>query len=235
MKSSKKFQHLDLFQVPDLKTQEIYGKRHYITPEGEKYPSITTVLGAEDKPWLENWRTVLGPAKADAETKRCAQRGTEMHEMIEMFLSNKEFDERTYKRENVQMFNQMKPYLNKINNIMCLETPLYSDTLKVAGRVDCIAEYDGIPCVIDFKTSNKAKTADQISGYKKQAAFYACAFNEMFDQDVDDYAIMISVERVIVPMVFRGKVDDELAGLIKQVKFYRNKYHLGPLLTGKDK
>jgi ATP-dependent exoDNAse (exonuclease V) beta subunit len=44
-----------------------------------------------------------------------------------------------------------------MNNVYAQEVPLYSDQLKVAGRVDLIAEWGGQLAIVDFKTSRKPK------------------------------------------------------------------------------
>ena len=143
---------------PELRVeQSATGKRFYVTPEDNKYPSITTMLGHKEKPWLNEWKTMLGPDKAAKETKRCADRGTAIHEMAEKYLDNEEGFTKGYASEYVRGFNQLKMRLNRVNNIRLQEAALYSDTLKLAGRVDCIGEYDGVLSVVDFKTSNNNK------------------------------------------------------------------------------
>jgi hypothetical protein len=91
-------------------------------------------------------------------------------------------------------FGSLKPYLNRINNIHCLETQLYSDYLQVAGTVDCIAEYDGRLSVIDFKTSKRMKSRDDIHGYFMQTAAYAVMFEERTKIPVDTLVILMSVD-----------------------------------------
>ena len=115
----------------------VYGKRFYTTPDGEKYPSITTILGSGPKPWLDAWKASLGKEKADKETQRCADRGTSLHDMVEKYLKNVEDPTDGHDRANVGLFNQIKMQLrSRVGEIRAQEITLYRHTLKVAGRVD---------------------------------------------------------------------------------------------------
>ena len=163
-----RFTHTNVPQFEELDAKIVNSLRWYTTPSGKKYPSVTSVLGHKEKPWLEDWRQSLGPQKADKETARCAERGEAVHELIEKYLNNESDFTRGYKAEYVTGFNQLKFYLNRINNIRTQESALYSDVLKVAGRVDCIGEYDGVLSIIDFKTSNNYKDRQMIEDYFKQ-------------------------------------------------------------------
>ena len=77
------------------------------------------------------------------------------------------------------LFYQIKPYLDSIDNIHALEDPLSSSLLKMAGRVDCIAEYNGELAIIDFKTSTKYKREEWIDDYFAQETAYAIMFQEL--------------------------------------------------------
>ena len=133
------FNHVDLKELPELTTETIDKKRYYVTPEGEKYPSITTVLSNRNKKGLFEWRKRVGEEVANYVARTAAARGTKVHHMCEDFLNNQEYDKSNFLA--TCLFGQLKPVLEKrINNIHFQECGLYSDTLKVAGRVDCIAE-----------------------------------------------------------------------------------------------
>ncbi len=92
------------------------------------------------------------------------------------------------------LFKVAKPYLNNIDNIHCLEKRLYSMNLKVAGTVDCIAEYNGELAIIDFKTSKQPKPRDWIDGYFVQCAAYACMLYELTGIIVKKFVIIMSCE-----------------------------------------
>jgi len=209
-------------QIPEPKVeQSATGKRFYITPEGNKYPSITTVLGQKEKPYLKEWRNMLGDKKAKKETERCAARGTAVHELIEHYINNEQDFTRGYKPEYVQGFNQLKPYLNHINNIRCQEVALWSDQLGVAGRVDCIGEYDGVLSIIDFKTSNNNKSRENIEDYFLQCTAYAIMWHELTGEPIEDITILMTVERGLVPLVFKEKINKYVKPLLLRIKEYQ--------------
>ena len=69
----------------DLQTEQKDGRRHYLTPEGNRYPSITTVLGSnpDKKKGLMEWRKKIGEKEAAKITAQSARRGTNVHLMCE--------------------------------------------------------------------------------------------------------------------------------------------------------
>lgn len=198
------------------------GQRWYTTPDGNKYASVTTILGSEPKQGIIDWRASLGSKKADKETTRCADRGTAVHTMAELYLNNDEDPTKGHLIEHVRVFNQLKFRLNNISNIRVQEIPLYSHTLRTAGRVDCVAEYDGVLSIIDFKTANNNKNDKLIHDYKLQCTAYALMYHEMFDVQIDDFVVLIGVEKGVMPMVFKGKVEDYIEPLLKRINtFYK--------------
>ena len=108
----------------------------------------------------------------------------------------------------VETWNSIVPELCRIDNVHCLETQLYSDHLRVAGTVDCIAEYDGRMSVIDFKTSKRAKARDDIHGYFMQTSAYAVMFEERTGIPVDRLVILMTVDEQPEASVFIEKRDD---------------------------
>ena len=218
------FVHLDTPNIPEIKAKTINGVRHYTTPEGLVYPSVTTVLGQKEKPWLENWRQMLGPQKAAKETKRCAERGNNIHELVERYLKNEDENFiREYNFEHVRGFNQLKMRLNKIDNIRAQELAIWSDQLKVAGRVDCVGEYDGVLSIIDFKTSNNNKTDEMVEDYFLQCTAYAIMWFERTGESIEDITILMSVEKGIVPLIFQDKIDKYVKPLLTRIKNYTDR------------
>lgn len=212
------FKYIDVPILPKLKVENsATGRRYYITPNGDKYPSITTILGAKDKPHLIKWRHMLGDKAATKETKRCADRGTAIHDMCEKYLYNNQTPTAGHNALHIRGFNQLKFRLNKISDIRAQEIALYSDYLKVAGRVDCIACYDDIPSIIDFKTSTNNKDISMIDEYFKQTTFYSLAWEELTGELIENLVIIMSVEKGMVPMVFKQKLEDWIPALLKDI------------------
>ena len=218
------FNHVKTIDLPKIiQKNKPNGKRYYLTPDGNEYPSVTTVLGAKTKPHLENWRKILGDKKADRETKRCADRGIVIHELAEKYLKNEEIITKGIKPEYLSDFNKLKTRLNKINNIRAQEVGLYSDRLKIAGTVDCVAEYDGILSIIDFKTSTNNKTKDMIEDYFKQCTAYAIAWHERTGEAIEDITILMTVEKGLIPLVFKEKIENWIGPLLRDIDHFYSK------------
>jgi ATP-dependent exoDNAse (exonuclease V) beta subunit len=186
--------------------------RVYLTPNGP-YPSITTVLGhsapEEKKSVLANWRARVGNSKADQISQDAAQRGTNVHLMLERALNDEDPKLDDFPMEHQAMFKSLRLEVKKINKVIAQEVVLYSDLLAVAGRVDLIAEYQNRMSVVDYKTSSRVKSETDIGDYWLQTAFYAMAHNEMFGTNIDYVVIMMAVENHL-PMIFRREIDEEL-------------------------
>ena len=190
--------HHDIQRIQRVETPE---GRLYETPSGKRYPSVTSVTGLLGKEAIIAWRKRVGEAEANRISTRAANRGTRIHSLCESYLNNEHVEPDIFDAETWSSF---KPVLTKVNNIHCLETPLYSDHLQVAGTVDCIAEYEGKLAVIDFKTSSRVKRRDDIHNYFMQCSAYAVAFEERTGISVPNIVILMSVDNE-PPLIFHEK------------------------------
>ena len=215
----KFFNHKPLV-LPELMavTEEGVG-RIYLTPSGEKYPSVTTVLGLLSKDSIAEWRKRVGDEEANRISKKATSLGTAIHKIVEDYLNNKEDYIEKYGPFEKMVFSSFQECLNKIDNILCQESTLYSDVLKVAGRVDCIAEYEGQLSIIDFKTANKAKEEEHILGYFMQLTMYSLMLEEMTGIRIPNIVILMVTTSAEV-LVFKKKRTD----YYKQVKDLINEY-----------
>ena len=185
----KNFDHVRLNKIlPEITTESIKGKRFYVTPEGNKYPSITTVLSDRNKEGIVKWRESVGNDVANQVMRQAASRGTAVHTLIENYLNNEELSKQDVLP--VALFVTMKSELDNINNIRIQEGGLYSDKLGVAGRVDCIAEYKGKISVIDFKTSTKEKKEEWVENYFIQGSAYCEMYEERFLQPIEQLSLI---------------------------------------------
>jgi len=194
------------------------GSRVYETPSGRAYPSITTITGQYNKQAILDWRKRVGDAEANRISTTAANRGTRIHTLCESYLNNEHVEPNLFDTET---FKAIKPYLNNIQDIHCLETPLYSDHLEVAGTVDCIAKYNGKMSVIDFKTSKRKKSRDEISNYFMQCSAYAVAFEERTGVPVGKIVIIMAVDDDDT-IIFEEKRDDWINDFIDLRKTYRS-------------
>ena len=202
----KNFDHVKLnVELPDITTESIKGKRFYVTPEGNKYPSITTVLSDRNKEGIIKWRESVGNDVANQVMRQAASRGTAVHTLIENYLNNEELSKQAVLP--VALFVTMKSELDNINNIIIQEGGLYSDKLGVAGRVDIIAEYKGKISVIDFKTSTKEKKEEWVENYFIQGSAYCEMYEERFLQPIEQVVILIVTEDGAVQTFIKDKRD----------------------------
>jgi len=194
------------------------GSRVYATPSGERYPSVTTILKPHGAEALQAWRRRVGSEEAARISGRAARRGTRLHALTEQYLSNQppDFGADLMSQEYFQTFRSV---LEDIDNVHALETPLYSHHLRLAGTVDCIAEYRGMLSVIDFKTSSRPKQVDWIDNYFMQCTAYAIMYEELTGIPVPNLVVLIAVEDH-APQVFFERRNRWVRGLLE----YRDRY-----------
>jgi genome maintenance exonuclease 1 len=220
------FNHLSKIEFPELKAKNIDGKRFYENQETNKsYPSITTVLSIRDKKGLHEWRQRVGDEVANYISRTSANRGTAVHNMVEDYLNNVEkeqLDEKHKKNFHAWcMFNEFKPILNNINNIHTQEAQMFSEKYTVAGRVDCIGEYEGKLSVIDFKTSSGEKKEEWISNYFIQGSAYAEMYEELTGTPIEQVVILV-ITSDGATQVFKKNKKDYLPQLKEAVEnFYK--------------
>ena len=172
---------------------EKYNKHFYATPEGNEYPSITTKLSkTKDYSGLNIWRARVGEGVAKHIMETAATIGTATHKIIEQYLNNETSNEKLLLPK--AHLENIKPLLHKIDNIHFLEVALFSDEMKTAGTCDCIAEYDGVLSIIDFKTSRKKKQNAWIQDYFLQGTAYALMYKEMSGLEIKQVVILITGE-----------------------------------------
>ena len=202
------FNHVPV-DIPEVSTKTVNRKRFYVTPTG-LYPSITTVLGVrkDKQKGLQEWRNRVGNDVANHIMRTAASRGTAVHHMCEDFLNNIEVTQEGREFLPWCLFSQLKPTLqSNINKIYAQECGLWSEKYRVAGRVDCIAEYNGIPSIIDFKTSRSERKDDYNLEYYIQASAYAEMFEERTGIEINQIVILVVTEDGAVQEFIKEKHD----------------------------
>ena len=217
----KKFIHLA--ERPELSfgmiTENKNGKRHYATPSGELYPSITTVLGELNKAAISAWRKRVGETEANKISGKASRRGTRLHSVCESYIQNKEEYLNGETPHIVELFKTIEPFFERVDNVQGVELALYSDHFGIAGRTDCIAEFDGTLSIIDYKTSNKIKKKEWCEKFFAQGAFYGVAYEELTSIPVPQVVIIIAVENE-QPQLFVEKRDDWVDKIWEAKKLY---------------
>ena len=222
-----KFEHNPKCFHLDSTAKMVDGKRVYATPNGEFYPSVTTVIGnnAKKQAGLAKWRARVGKEKAAAISSRSASRGTTFHSITEDYLNN-ELEIKKYKDTPlpVIMFEQTKKTFDRIGNIYLQEAFLYSKHLEVAGRVDLVAVFDDELSIIDFKTSAEPKREAYLYDYFIQETAYACCFQELYSLTVKKLVTIVACENGETQVVIKPPKKEYLLKLIAYIDEYRNKY-----------
>lgn len=195
--------------LPYIEVTEEYidGKRYYVMPNGRKYPSVTTVISSKlPKDAIIEWRNRVGEEEANRITKASNKRGTAVHAMAEKYVLNEEGHTDGHTIFNISTFNDLKLHLDdKVDNILGVEMPLYSNALNTAGRGDLFAEYEGVVSYIDYKSSKSEKKEDWIEGYFLQATAYSMMFEWIYKIKVPQFVIMIACDDAPTQLIVKDK------------------------------
>jgi genome maintenance exonuclease 1 len=214
--------HCPPVKLPDLvSVTGADGKRYYTTPSGVKLPSVTTVVGAMKKSSIMEWRNAVGPEEANRVSRAASGRGNRVHNLAEKYLKNEPIAWLKEMPDSTVMFRSLIPHMERINNIHYIEQALWSENIGMAGRVDLIAEWDGVLSVIDWKTSSKVKTLADIPDYMAQCVAYAAMYQEHVGVSIDQIVIVMAVEQA-PPIIFIEKTEDHINTLVEHIKYYRN-------------
>jgi len=221
--TTKNFVQLDESKFPTTKGKNIDGFRFYAVDD-QHFPSITTVLGAIPKPGLVAWRKNVGEEAAKWEMNRAARRGSATHTLVEQYLKGETPSIRDVLP--LGMFRLLKPYLDQVDNIHCLEQIMYSHQLTIAGQVDCIAEYNGKLSVIDFKTANKERVDSWNENYYIQCTAYGIMYEELFGTPIEQLVILQAGEDGSAKAFVKNTADykEKLGKVIQDFyKYYEEK------------
>lgn len=216
----KTFIHHDIPKLERVTNPD--GKRLYTTPSGFAYPSVTTITGQATADGIRKWRLRVGEEEANRVSSRASARGTRIHSLCENYLLGNPIEPDMF---DAEMFGSIRFLLDQIDNVHCLETPLYCDHLQVAGTVDCIAEFQGKLSVIDFKTASKPKDRDDIYHYFMQCAAYSVAFEERTGIPIGRLVVIMAVENDD-PRWFIEKRDNWIGGFKKLRLDYKYKHNI---------
>ena len=213
----KTFQHELVSLNENIESVETPQGRRYKTPDGF-FPSVTTVTGWKKRAFFAKWRR-----ENPEESKRVLSRGTKLHSLIETYLKNDltptALAEVTGTNE-ADLFASMQQDIDRIGTIRAIEVPLWSKKVGLAGRTDCIGEFDGVPSVIDFKSSNYPKSEDAIQDYFMQATAYALMWQDRTGQELRNIAILIGVEDGGC-QVFTADPREYVEDLVDAIRTYR--------------
>lgn len=228
------FKHISSNNLPALQdiTCAITGKRVYLTPSGKQYPSMTTILSSLSKDSIEKWRAKKGEAIADKITKDASENGRDLHTVCEQYLKNDPNALRGIFPTISLLFASIKPYLKRIDNIVGLEQALFSDQLRIAGKTDLIAEFDGILSIGDFKHNSSEYYSlhpAKIEKYWLQTNGYRHMYEHMTGIKINRAVLLVGSVYQNAQLLINdnlSKYDDQLFSLIDT--FYKEHGHEYP-------
>jgi genome maintenance exonuclease 1 len=189
------------FNYKSIPKETIDGKRLYATPDGQKLPSVTTILDAtksdESKKALQNWRNAVGHDKAQAITTEAANRGTRMHTYLENYIKTGELKDRGTNPFSWPSHAMAKVVINEglknVNEFWGIEIPLYFPSIY-AGTTDGVGIHLGNECILDYKQTNKPKKREWIDDYFTQLCAYAEAHNELYGTKISKGVVLMCVK-----------------------------------------
>ena len=214
------YETLDRTDAPD--------GRRYLTLDGNAYPSVTTVLSILNEESIAKWRKRVGEAEANKISHRAATRGTAVHDIMEKYINNDPNYAEGHLPHVIQSLENLKPLVDKhVTKVFATECPLYSDHLQLAGTCDAIVEWDGVPTIIDWKTSRRPKKKANIPNYFMQLAGYAVMWEERTGMPVSNTRIVMDVDD-FHPVMYKETRDDWIDKLIET----RDEYNRRQLFHG---
>jgi genome maintenance exonuclease 1 len=221
------------FNYVKFSKETIDGSRKYATPDGEKLPSVTTILDAtkseESKKALMEWRNRVGHKRAQEITTEAAGRGTRMHKFIEDYIKEgilKEPGSNPYSIQSHKMAQSIiTKGLSKVNEAWGVEVPLYFPKIY-AGTTDLCGIHDGAEAIMDHKQSNKVKKREWIEDYFIQSAAYANAHNEVHGTNIRKGVIfMCTADNEYLEFVVEGLEFDKYSDLwFRKLDEYYSKF-----------
>lgn len=211
----------------DLEATTTSGGRRYLTPEGKSYPSVTTVLSILSEEAIQKWRARVGEEEANKISYRAATRGTSVHAIVEKYIDNNPDFKQGYTPDIIASFLDVKPILDsRLELVYAQESPLYSNYLGLAGRVDCVGKFDGRNSIIDFKTSRKLKKKEWIENYFIQESAYAIMWEERTGMPITQLVTIIAVDNE-QPQVFVEHRDNWAPKLLETINEYKRRKVFG--------
>lgn len=217
-----KYSPLPIHRIIQDNSQDI---RHYETPDGRRYPSVTSVLGEtkspEDKEKLVQWRLRVGEEEADRVLKDSIGIGNRLHIECENFMYGNEAKAFTMRERRMMkpMFHHLR---NNIDVVLGVELPLYSHRYKLAGTCDLVAIVNKRLTVVDFKNSKRFKRKEWVNDYRLQCTMYSMMLEDMYDMRFTDYRILMSCQDGTF-LKFYGKTCEHRKEVIERIVAFHSK------------
>lgn len=175
---------------------------------GVEYPSVTNVLSVLPHPELDAWLARVGPEEAAKIQKRATDRGTLVHDAMESYVAGADPMKLVFNNASELMsFNTMRRAVDSyLDNVIAQEVFLVSEKLKMAGASDLVGNWCGVPSVIDYKTSDRLKNAEEVNSYWLQLTAYAFMLYEQYGHEVTQLVIVMAVNDLPHPTIMKRHI-----------------------------
>lgn len=212
----------DFIELPTIHNEDTDNGRFYVTPEGNRYQSVTTFLGKfSDNSWVEEWKARVGEEEANRVSAIAKRRGTAVHSILEQIALNNKQYARCQMPNNLTMAESIANVLRaRVSVIKGIEIGLWSDLMKIAGRADMLGVFDGKLSIIDFKTAKQPKREEDIHNYFLQCTLYAIMVEELLRIPVPQIVVLIGVDFEPAQVFVKNKKDyiDEIIRMVKALR-----------------
>jgi genome maintenance exonuclease 1 len=200
------------------------GQRLYTTPDGNRYPSVTTILKEHSREGIAKWRKKVGEKEANRISKKASVRGDSVHKVLEKHLRNEDISKANLMPEAKAVFHRMKKVVDlRVSEVHAIEAPLYSHTLRLAGTTDFVGLYDNFLSIVDYKTSLRPKKLAWVSGYFMQGVAYAKMWEEMIGKEIEQIVVLIGIDDTEFCQSFK-LLAHEFRPYMNDLISYRDKY-----------
>lgn len=190
--------------VPNLlpaiaaKTVCTQGYRFFVDEQGRRLPSVTSILNAtkpiEARKALARWRSRLGTEEVTRVATTASRRGTLTHHQIKTYLLGQE---KTCPDAAQPYWKSLRPVLQDLDDVRLVENFVFHYDLGYAGRVDCLASYQGQSCLCDWKTADRPKgSLERLYDAPIQLAAYCGAVNHCYG----DHGIQVQSALLVVAL-----------------------------------
>ncbi|MGA7938141.1 MAG: exonuclease [Kovacikia sp.] len=187
-------------ELPVYRAKQVreHGRQFYVDDRGSRLPSVSTILQAtrppEQREALAQWQQRIGIEEATRITSAASRRGTGTHKQVERYLRG----EAVVSPEHIRPYwESLKPVLHGIEAVRLVEGTVFHHDLGYAGKVDCVASYQGTPCLCEWKTADRPKESlDRLYDYPLQLVAYWGAVNfsyQAYEVDLRHALIAIAI------------------------------------------
>lgn len=174
-----------------------YGRFYRV--DGNHFPGVGTILNATDSIdqqdfWIK-WRSQPGNSEYSDQAKH---RGKLFHGMVENYFKNGNY--RTDAEDDhiaiaEPYWQSVQDILPRITDVKLIEGAVWHEIGCYAGTVDMVCIFDGVPCILDWKSASRPKKPEWMERYPLQLTAYCGAINRMYGTRIKNGVIVVALPK----------------------------------------